>query len=184
MPTFYPPVPAYRPPQYPQFQPQVSGLVQIPPPQQYRPPTQRPNISDKGKGKVQGQAYTLTGGSSGGHASIMMVKGMILISHSLAHVLFDTGATHCFISSSFVQTLKLKAECLETPMMLNSPLGCVEVASMCRSCEITIGGERLRADLVILPMSLFNVVFEMDWLARYGVIVDCCYRRVTLMTDS
>ncbi|EXB66622.1 hypothetical protein L484_024918 [Morus notabilis] len=38
-----------------------------------------------------------------------------------------SGATHSFISSYFVQTLKLKSENLEVPMTLNSPLGCVEV---------------------------------------------------------
>ncbi|XP_024022413.1 uncharacterized protein LOC112091908 [Morus notabilis] len=110
-----------------------------------------------------------------------MVEGIILISHSLAHVFFDTGATHSFISSSFVQTLKLKVESLETLMMLNYPLGCVELISVCRLCEIMIGGERLRADLIILPMSLFDVVLGMDWLSKYGAIVDCYRRRVTLM---
>ncbi|XP_024028209.1 uncharacterized protein LOC112093626 [Morus notabilis] len=153
-------------------------------PQQYRPRIQRPNISDRWKGKAHGQAYTLTGGSSGGQANNTVVEGMLLISHSLAHVLFDTGATHSFMSSSFVQALKLKSKSLETPMTLNSPLGCVEVTIVCRLCEITIEDERLRVDLVILPMSLFDVVLRMNWLARYGVIVDCYRRRVTLMTKS
>ncbi|EXB28511.1 hypothetical protein L484_006133 [Morus notabilis] len=80
--------------------------------------------------------------------------------------------------------LKLKSENLEIPMTLNSPLGCVEVLNVCKSCEIMIGGERLRVDLIILPMSLFDVVLGMDWLAKYGAIVDCYCRRVTLMTNS
>ncbi|XP_024022415.1 uncharacterized protein LOC112091910 [Morus notabilis] len=166
------------------YRPKCHHCGQIPPPQQYRLGTQRPNIGDKEKGKAQGQTYTLIRGSSGGQATNTVVEGMIMISHSLAHVLFDTGATYSFISSSFVETLKLKSENLETPMMLNSPLGCMEVASICRSCEIMIGGKRLRADLIILPMSLFDVVLKMDWLARYGAIVDCYRRRVTLMTHS
>ncbi|XP_024030564.1 uncharacterized protein LOC112094277 [Morus notabilis] len=61
-------------------------------------PTNQPPL---GKGKVQGQAYTLAGGSSG-------------------------GVTHSFISSSFVRNLKLESENLEVPTTLNSPLGCVE----------------------------------------------------------
>ncbi|XP_024026592.1 uncharacterized protein LOC112093081 [Morus notabilis] len=68
-------------------------------------------------------------------------------------------------------------------MTLNSPLGCVEVMSMCKLCEITIGGERLRADLIILSMSLFDVVLGMDWLLRYGAIVDCYRSKVTLVTN-
>ncbi|XP_024017802.1 uncharacterized protein LOC112090532, partial [Morus notabilis] len=122
----------------------------------------------RGKGKVQGQAYTLAGGSSGGQTNNAVVE----------------GATHSFVSSSFVQTLKLKSENLKVPMTLNSPLGCVEVMSVCKSCEITIGSERLRADLISLSMTLFDVVLRMDWLSRHGAIVDCYHRKVTLMTDS
>ncbi|XP_024026103.1 uncharacterized protein LOC112092968 [Morus notabilis] len=180
----YPPVPTYHPPLLTQFRPQAPRPVQPPPPHQYRPPTQRPNVGDRGKGKVQGQAYALVGGSSGGQTSNAVVEGMILISHSFAHVLFDTGATHSLISSSFVRALKLKPENLEIPMTLNFPLGCVEVMSVCKSCEITIGGERMRADLIILPMSLFDAVLGMDWLSEYGAIVDCYRRRVTLTTKS
>ncbi|XP_024019110.1 uncharacterized protein LOC112090927 [Morus notabilis] len=125
----YPPVPTYQPPPFTQFQPQAPRLVQPPPPQQYRPLTQRPNVGDRGKGKVQGQAYALAGGNSGGQTS--------------------------------------------NPVM-----------SVRRSCEITIGSERMRADLIILPMSLFDVVLGMDWFSKYGAIVDCYRRRVTLMTKS
>ncbi|XP_024018861.1 uncharacterized protein LOC112090839 [Morus notabilis] len=123
-------------------------------------------------------------GSSGAHVGNPVVEGMILISHSFARVLFDTGAMHSLISTSFVKILGLKPENLETSMFMNSPLGCVEVTSICRSCVITIASEKLRADLIILPVKLFDIVLGMDWLSRYGVIVDCHRMRVTMTTDS
>ncbi|XP_024018222.1 uncharacterized protein LOC112090644 [Morus notabilis] len=75
----YPHVPTYQPPQYTQDQPQAPRPVQPPPLQQYRPATQRPNVGDKGQGKVQGQAYALAGGSSGGQTSNVVVKDMNLV---------------------------------------------------------------------------------------------------------
>ena len=128
--------------------------------------------------------HTMAGGSSGAHAGNPVVEGMVPISHSFARVLFDTGATHSFVSTSFVKILGLKPDDLETPMSINSPLGCMEVTSICRSCVITIGSEKLKADLIILPMNQFDVVLGMDWLSRYGAIVDCHRMRVTLTTGS
>ncbi|EXB44452.1 hypothetical protein L484_013870 [Morus notabilis] len=49
----YPHVPTYQPPLLTQFRPQAPRPVQPPPPQQYRPPTQRPNVGDRGKGKYR-----------------------------------------------------------------------------------------------------------------------------------
>lgn len=82
-----------------------------------------------------------------------------------------------------MKTLGLKLENLEILMFLNSLLGCVEVISVCRSCGIMIRGEKLKFDLIILAMSLFDMVFRMDWLSRYRAIVDCYRRRVILITS-
>ncbi|XP_024028895.1 uncharacterized protein LOC112093831 [Morus notabilis] len=124
--------------------------------QQYRPGNQRPNNNERGKGKAPGQMHTMAGGSSGAHVGNPVVEGMILISHSFARFLFDTGATHSFVSTSSVKVLGLKPDDLEISMFIKSPLGCVE----------------------------FDVVLGMDWLSRYGPIVDCHRMRVTLTTSS
>ncbi|XP_024024260.1 uncharacterized protein LOC112092398 [Morus notabilis] len=162
----------------------IRGQMSTQPQQQYRPGNQKPNNNERGKGKALGQMHTMAGGSSGAHAGNLVVEGMVPISHSFARVLFDTGATHTFVSASFVKILGLKPDDLETLMFISSPLGRVEVTSACRSCVITIGSEKLKADLIILPMNQFDVVLGMDWLSTYGAIVDCHRMRVTLTTGS
>ena len=50
-------------------------------------------------------------------------------------VLFDTGATHSFISKSCVDSLGLKAERVENSLLIESPMGMnsrVEVAKLAR----------------------------------------------------
>ncbi|XP_024021742.1 uncharacterized protein LOC112091712 [Morus notabilis] len=162
----------------------IRGQQSTPPQQQYRPGNQKPNNNERGKGKAPGQMHTMAGGSSGAQPGNPVVEGMVPISHSFARVLFDTGATHSFVSTSFVKILGLKPDDLETSMFISSPLGCVEVTSICRSCVIMIGSEKLRADLIILPMNQFDVVLRIDWLSRYRVIVDYHRMRVTLTTGS
>ncbi|XP_024030832.1 uncharacterized protein LOC112094379 [Morus notabilis] len=178
-----PSAPIFRPPNYSYFRPQASVSVQSTPlQQQYRPGNQRPNNNEREKGNVPGQMHTMAGGSSGAHVGNPVVEGMVPMSHSFARVLFDTGATHSFVFTTFVKILGLKPDDLETSMFISSPLGCVEVTSVCRSCVITIGSEKLKADLIILPMNPFDVVLRMDWLSRYGAIIDCHRMRVTLTT--
>ena len=59
-------------------------------------------MSGKGQavGPVRGKAYTPTVDQA--NASGEIIAGIILVHSILAFVLFDSGATHCFISSKFI----------------------------------------------------------------------------------
>ena len=54
-----------------------------------------------GKPHTQGRIYALT--QQDAQASNIVVSGILLLSSVYAHVLFDSGATHSFVSSIFVQ---------------------------------------------------------------------------------
>ena len=47
-----------------------------------------------------------------------------------------------------------------------------------------ISGTLLTVDLRILDMSEFDVIFGMDWLTVYKVVIDCERRRVTAYTQD
>ena len=93
---------------------------------------------------------------------------MILISHSWAHVLFDTSASHSFISMLFAQILGLECFVLDHVLTLGTPMGGVtNVSTVCRRCLIVIDGRKLLTDLVVLPLHQFDVILDMDWLSKY-----------------
>ena len=71
-------------------------------------------------------------------------------------------------------------ETLEEPLHVNSTLGIRErIRMLGRGCELEISGTLLTVDLRIMDMSEFNVIFGMDWLTVYKVVIDCERRRVT-----
>ena len=77
----------------------------------------------KGKqqqGFSQGRAYALTHGEEVEHA---VLKGNILISNTWASTLFDTGASHSFLATSFASSVGLQVEALEVPFSIYSPIG-------------------------------------------------------------
>ena len=58
---------------------------------------------------------------------------MFLLLRLWARVLFDSGASHLFITASCVNILGLKVESLEKPLHVNSPIGIrVRIDKICR----------------------------------------------------
>ena len=49
------------------------------------------------------------------------VKGKFLVKSFTALVLFDTGASHSYISRGFVEKFRLPTQTLRTPLLVSSP---------------------------------------------------------------
>ena len=76
-------------------------------------------------------------------------------------------------------------ETLEEPLHVNSTLGIrARIRMLGRGCELEISRTLLTVNLRIMDMSEFNVVFGMDWLTVYKVVIDCERRRVTAYTQD
>jgi hypothetical protein len=69
-----------------------------------------------------------------------VVLGMFLASSHLAIVLFDSGASHSFISSSFVVRHKLPITIMKQTMLVSSPGGEMRIKHICPAISITIRG--------------------------------------------
>jgi hypothetical protein len=69
-----------------------------------------------------------------------VVLGMFLASSHPATVLFDSGASHSFISSSFVVKHQLPITILKQAMLVSSPGGEMRTKHICPAISITIRG--------------------------------------------
>ena len=70
-----------------------------------------------------------------------MIRSILTLYNSWVLVLFDTGASHSFISASCVSALGLESEPLEIAMGVGSPLGGrVRVDRVCRLCALEFAG--------------------------------------------
>jgi hypothetical protein len=72
-----------------------------------------------------------------------VVLGMFLASSHAATVLFDSGASHSFISSSFVVRHQLPITIMKQTMLVSSPGGEMWMKHICPAIRITIRGGRL-----------------------------------------
>jgi len=111
-------------------------------------------------------------------ASKNVISGTILINGEKAYALFDTGATHSFVSERYRCLNKIEVMPLETPLCVSTPLKDMVLSTLvCENCKISMGGKDMEIDLVVMAMYDFDVIIGMDWLRKYRARMDC-YRRV------
>jgi hypothetical protein len=98
-----------------------------------------------------------------------------------ASVLFDSGATHSFVSIVFVRLSRLVVRTLEPGLVVTTPVGkTVVYKHVVCECPISIYGSVLPANLVVLSMFSYDVILRMDWLTKHSAVVDCALKQVTL----
>ncbi|KAA0041470.1 ty3-gypsy retrotransposon protein [Cucumis melo var. makuwa] len=103
-----------------------------------------------------------------------VVIGTLLILGHYAFVLFDSGSSHSFISSVFVQHVGLKVEPLNGVLSVSTPSGEVLLSKeKIKACRVEIANQMLDVTLLVLDMQDFDVILGMDWLSANHASIDC-----------
>jgi hypothetical protein len=80
----------------------------------------------------------------------VMIVGMFLVESHIAEVLFDTGATHSFITASWVEAHNLPIITMSTPTQIDSVGGKVRAYSVCLNLSVEIRGIEFPANLIVM----------------------------------
>jgi hypothetical protein len=91
-----------------------------------------------------------------------VVLGMFLTSSHPTTVLFDSGASHSFISSSFVVKHYLPITIMKQTMLVSSPGGEMRTKHICPAISISIRGVDFLANLVVLDSKGIDIILGMD----------------------
>jgi hypothetical protein len=109
-----------------------------------------------------------------------IVLGMFLISSHPATILFDSGASHSFISSSFATKHSLPIATMKHTMLVSSPGGEMRAKHICPAVSITIRGVDLSSNLILLDSKGIDIILDMDWLSKYDGVIQCARKAVKL----
>jgi hypothetical protein len=92
-----------------------------------------------------------------------VVAGMLQMNDYQMHVLFDSGATHSFIVNKNVTKLSKETKRVEKGFIIATPLGeTVETNVVFEGVGININGCELKADLIPLELSDFDIILCMN----------------------
>jgi hypothetical protein len=110
-----------------------------------------------------------------------VVLGMFLTSSHPANILFDFGASHSFISSSFIVKHRLPIATMKHTMLVSSPGGEMRTKHICPAVSITIRGVDFPSNLILLDSKGIDIILGMDWLSKYDGVIQCVRKAVKLI---
>jgi len=87
-------------------------------------------------------------------------------------VLFDSGASHTFISKECVSRLGLEVQSISRSYHIHSPGGHLITNQLVRQVPMQLQGRVFTTQLIVLPTQKMDIILGMNWLGVHGVILD------------
>jgi hypothetical protein len=114
--------------------------------------------------------------------TLSMIVGTFLVDSHIAEVLFDTGATHSFITASWVEAHNLPVTTMSTPIQIDSTGGRIRADSICLNVSVEIRGVVFPTNLIVMSTQGIDVILGMNWLDKYQAIISCDKRIIKLVS--
>jgi hypothetical protein len=95
-----------------------------------------------------------------------VVLGTFPVNSVPATVLFDSRASHSFITEQFVAKHNIPMSSMKTHLLIGFPNGEMKSTHVCPQVNLKIRGIDFQADLVVLTSSGIDVILGMDWLGE------------------
>jgi hypothetical protein len=113
-----------------------------------------------------------------------VVLGMFPVNSVPATVLFDSRASHSFITKQFVAKHNIPMSSMKTHLLIGSPTGETKSTHVCPRVNLKIRGIDFQAGLVVLTYSGIDVILGMDWLGECDRIIMCAKKSVLLTSPQ
>jgi hypothetical protein len=102
------------------------------------------------------------------------------INHQPVIVLFNSGATHSFISTKCGAKLGLDLYPTNGAYIIATPGGKISSNQVCRSVPIQMGKNQMRTDLLLLDLEGMDVLLGMNWMTQHHMSLDISSRTVEI----
>lgn len=113
-----------------------------------------------------------------------MIMGNLLVNTIPAKVLFDMGASHCFMSTVFFMKHDFISARLEKPLTVFSPGKHLSSHWMVPDVSIKMGNYNFLSSPMVLGDSDIDLILGIDWLSQHKAQLDCATREIKLTHSS
>jgi len=79
-----------------------------------------------------------------------------------ATVLFDSSASHSFISQMFIRQHSIPLYALKNPILVNSPRGGMQASYFCPAVQLSLRGVEFKVDPIVLRTTVIVLILGMD----------------------
>jgi hypothetical protein len=109
-----------------------------------------------------------------------VVIGIFLVDDTSAVVLFDSEASHSFISAAYIGKQNLHLGLLWCQMIVSSPGGDMTARQLCPKVNLKIRGVDIVDNLIVLESKGIDIILGMDWLSKHKARISCAMKSVKL----
>jgi len=113
-----------------------------------------------------------------------VMAGMFFINHRPAIVLFDSGASHTFISQACVERLNLQVIQMKRPYAICAPGAQLHTHRIIPSVSLDLGGKIFQTKPIVLRSQGIHVILGMNWMKEHCIILDTSSRVIRLNSPT
>jgi hypothetical protein len=109
-----------------------------------------------------------------------IMMGMFLVTNYPAVILFDSGASHTFISKNFVEKHCIPCTESREGFIIHSPGGRIFTKELAFHILVTLAGREFPTNMIVLKGQDIDVILGMNWLAQHKAIINTDLRTIKL----
>jgi hypothetical protein len=109
-----------------------------------------------------------------------VMMGTFLVANHPAVILFNTGASHTFISKSFVEKYCICCTESREGFVIHSPGGRIFTKKVAFHIPVTLAGREFLTNMVVIKGQDIDVILGMNWLAQNKAIINTDQRTIKL----
>jgi hypothetical protein len=109
-----------------------------------------------------------------------MLAGTFSLNEHPIIILFDSGASHDFISSTCAKKTMLSMVAMEAPYVISTPGGRVDADQIVRKAPLELAGRVFSTNLIILEGQGLDVILGMSWIKLHKAVLDIDGRLIHL----
>jgi predicted aspartyl protease len=101
-----------------------------------------------------------------------VLAGMLFLNECPITILFDSGASHDFMSFTCAKKVKLSLVASGVPYMISTPRGQVDANQVAQKVPLKLSGRIFNTNLIILSGQGIDVIPGMSWMKLHRAVFD------------
>jgi predicted aspartyl protease len=107
-----------------------------------------------------------------------VLAGMFFLNENSIIILFDSGASYDFMSSTCAKKAKLTLVTSGVPYVISTPGGRVDADRIAQKVPLALSGRIFSTNLIILSGQGIDVILGMSWMKMHKAVLDIATRVV------
>jgi hypothetical protein len=112
------------------------------------------------------------------------MTGIFLVFNQPALILFDSGASHNFISQKFSVKCELPFYHTKGSFVIATPRGKIATNQLNRNVHISMGSKIFKTTLLTLGLESMDIILRVDWMTPHRVVLDVATRALEIRSPT